>query len=160
MAKARKHIVADISPVEQAWLSGIWLLGDNPLTQTPAGTMEALALMSGIGAEALWLAHGDEDKFFWRNGLKQPITLDELRDHENDWLFSAEGVGDNFGGQSYFVHTFYADDEKQKLWDDFGDKELYKWELLLRRPIPIGASVDAAMVAFGDPLSRLVLPIV
>jgi len=53
-----------------------------------------------------------------------------------------------YGGDSYFIWHFYSDIEKTKLWNEHGDKELYHWEPLLRRPIPKGASVDVAMVAF------------
>jgi hypothetical protein len=149
MAKARKYLVADISPVEQAWLSGIWLLGDNPLTQNnPAGAMDALTLMSGIGAKALWKAHGNPETHFWRPGMDQPITREDLEHHEACWLDSGEGDNDPYGGDSYFVHTFFNEAEKQTLWNTHGDKEQFHWELVLRRPIPIGASVDAAMVAF------------
>lgn len=110
--------------------------------------MEALALIANIGgkSEALWLAHGDEEKFFWRKGMRSsPITREELEDHEARWLTPDN---DPYGGESYFVHTYYSDNEKIALWRDFGDKENFQWEPVLRRPIPIGASIDSAMVAF------------
>lgn len=55
--------------------------------------MEALSLLSNaIGqCEALWLAHGDDENFFWRPGLDQPITREDLEHHEACWLESGEG---------------------------------------------------------------------
>jgi hypothetical protein len=160
MKRKSKNSRAGVSDIQVAWLNGEWLLGNNPLTQDPAGTAQALALMSGIGSEALWSAHGDDSKFFWRPGLDQPITREDLERHEASWLESGEGDNDPYGGDSRFIFTYYTSDERQTLWNEFGNKELYHWEPILRRPIPAGASVDAAMVAFADPLSRLVFPIV
>jgi hypothetical protein len=147
--KKRSNKKSTLTGVQVKWLRGDWLLGSEP--RTPEETMEAISLMSNARGqcEALWAAHGDEDKFFWRKGLRQPISLSDLEHHEACWLESAEGDNDNFGGNSYFVHTYYNEAEKQKLWDDFGNKENFHWESCLRRPIPKGASVDAAMVAFA-----------
>src|ERR1700730_3202896 len=96
----KRRVGKEVTDTQLRWLNGEWLLGSTP--RTPEETMEALSLMSNVlgQCEALWLAAGDPEKFFWRRGLDQPITRDELRDHENDWLFSAEGDGDNFGGES------------------------------------------------------------
>jgi hypothetical protein len=112
--------------------------------------MKALSLMSNaLGqCEALWSAHGNQETHFWRPKMRLPITREELEHHEACWLESGEGNNDPCGGDSYFIWNFYSDDEKQKLWDDFGDKENFHWERVLRRPIPRGASIDAAMVAF------------
>lgn len=141
----KRRVGAEVSDTQRAWLNGEWLLGREPRTQDE--TMEALALLcDALGRnEALWAAHGNPETHFWKPGLDQPITLSDLEHHEACWLTPDN---DNYGGESYFIHTHYSDDAKQKLWGDFGDKELYQWEPVLRRPIPIGASIDAAMVAF------------
>jgi hypothetical protein len=109
--------------------------------------MQALSLLSNaLGQnEALWAAHGKPETHFWRPGLDQPISMEDLEHHEACWLTPDN---DDYGGDSYFVHTFFSEAEKIALWRDFGDKELYHFESCLRRPIPRGASVDAAMVAF------------
>jgi hypothetical protein len=148
--RKRSNSKSGLNDTQRAWLNGEWLLGSAHASRSVEDTMEALSLMSNaLGqCEALWAAHGDQEKFFWRPKMKQPISMEDLEHHEACWLESAEGDGDRYGGDSYFVHTFFNEAEKIALWRDFGDKDLYHWELLLRRPIPIGASVDAAMVAF------------
>ena len=150
--KKRGNSRQRLTPTQTAWLAGEWLLGSDNAGASSEETMQALALIANIGgkSEALWQAHGDEEKFFWRKGLDQPITREELEDHEARWLTPDN---DEYGGESFFVHHYFTDAEKQTLWNDFGDKENFQWESILRRPIPIGASVDAAMVAFsGDGL--------
>jgi hypothetical protein len=141
----KRRVGKEVTDTQLRWLNGEWLLGSEPRTQDE--TMQALSLMSNaLGqCEALWSAHGDEEKFFYRPGMRLPISMEDLEHNEACWLTPDN---DNFGGESYFIWKFYDDDEKQKLWDDFGDKELYHFESCLRRPIPRGASVDAAMVAF------------
>src|SRR6266851_3742344 len=136
---------ANVTDMQSAWLKGEDIMNSD-------NVMEALALLRDVFGTntALFENHGASEKFFWRRPMDQPITREELRDHENDWLFSAEGDGDNFGGESYFIFTYYTSEERQKLWDEAGQKKLYHWEPVLRRPIPRGASVDTAMVAFGD----------
>jgi hypothetical protein len=136
---------SQLTPIQERWLEGEYLLDSTPRTQDE--TMQALSLLSNaLGqCEALWLAHGNPETHFWRPKMNQPISMEDLEHHEACWLTPDN---DNFGGDSYFIWKHYSDDEKQKLWDDFGDKELYHFESCLRRPIPRGASVDAAMVAF------------
>jgi hypothetical protein len=75
-----------------------------------------------------------------------PISLSDLEHHEACWLESADG--DNYGGESYFIWRFYDDDEKQKLWDEHGQKTNYKWSPDLRRPIPIDADENDAINSF------------
>jgi hypothetical protein len=144
----KRRVGKEVTDTQLRWLNGEWLLGSTP--RTPEETMEALSLMSNVlgQCEALWLAAGDPEKFFWRLGLDQPITRDELEQHKTDWLESGEGNNDPCGGDSFFVWKYFTDEEKAALWKDFGDTENFHWEVCLRRPIPRGASVDAAMVAF------------
>lgn len=100
--------------------------------------------------EEVWLAHGDHENFFWRRGMSSsPITHASLQDHEDDWLLSGEGDGDRYGAESYFIWKLYTDEEKTKLWNAHGQKELYKWAHDLRRPIPIGADENAARLSFA-----------
>jgi len=146
MAKARKHLVADITSIETAWLAGEWLLGSEPYSTVD--TMSALALMSGVGSAELWEAHGDDSKMFWRPGMDQPITREDLEHHEACWLEAGEAGADLYGGESRFVHTYYTSKERQALWDTFGDKALYKWNADLRRPIPISADENNAINSF------------
>jgi len=152
-AKLRTNQKAsNLTTTQTAWLAGEWLLSTKYESRSAEATMQALGLIANIAnkSEVLWQAHGDEEKFFWRRGLNQPITREELEDHESRWLTPDN---DEYGGESFFVHHYFTDAEKQTLWNEHGDKELYHWEICLRRPIPIGASVDAAMVAFsGDGL--------
>jgi len=141
----RRIVGGEINHVQRSWLNGDWLLGDQ---LSPEEFFEYLALccsLLGKGAN-LWAAHGNPETHFWRPGLDQPITRDELRDHEARWLTPDN---DNYGGESYFIWNHYGEAEKIALWNEFGSKELYHWEPILRRPIPKGANVDAAMVAFG-----------
>jgi hypothetical protein len=150
--KSSNQKASNLTPTQLRWLNGEWLLGVADAGASSSETMQALSLIANIGgkSEALWLAHGDESKFFWRKGLNQPITREELEDHKSRWLTPDN---DEYGGESFFIHHYYSDTEKQTLWNEHGDKELYHFECCLRRPIPIGASVDAAMVAFsGDGL--------
>jgi hypothetical protein len=144
--KNKRRVYANVTPMQERWLNGERLLGSEP--PTPSETMQALSLMSNaLGqCEALWSAHGDSETHFWRPKMNQPISLSDLEHHEASWLTPDN---DNFGGDSYFIFTYYTEAEKQKLWDDFGDKENFHWEVCLRRPIPKGASVDSAIVAFA-----------
>jgi hypothetical protein len=148
VAQKRSNSRQVLTEIQLMWLNGTWLLGTANANRGPDETMQSLALMSGIGADALWEAHGNPETHFWRPGMRLPISMEDLNHHAACWLESGEGDNDPYGGDSYFIHTHYSEDEKQKLWGDFGDKENFHWERVLRRPIPIGASVDAAMVAF------------
>lgn len=156
MAKLSKKLTtkAQLTETQARWLTGEYLLGVANAHRGVDEAMEALSLLSNsLGqCEALWQAHGDEGTHFWKPGLDQPITRDKLRDHENDWLFSAEGDDDEYGGESFFIWKFYDDEQKAALWAEHPEPALYHWEPVLRRPIPKGASVDAAMVMFADPL--------
>jgi hypothetical protein len=136
---------SQLTPMQERWLEGEYLLDSEP--RSVDETMQALSLLSNaLGqCEALWLAHGNPETHFWRPKMNQPISMEDLEHHEACWLTPDN---DNYGGDSYFVHMFFSEAEKIALWRDFGDKEKFHWEPLLRRPIPIGASVDAAMVAF------------
>jgi len=153
--KSSNKKASNLTTTQIRWLNGEYLLADAGASSSE--TMQALSLIANIGgkAETLWLAHGDPDKFFWKKGMRSsPITREELEDHEARWLTPDN---DEYGRDSFFVHHYYDDNEKTALWRDFGDKEQYHWETCLRRPIPIGASVDAAMVAFsGDGLKPFV----
>jgi hypothetical protein len=144
----KRRVGANVTPMQERWLSGEWLLGSEP--RTPDETMEALSLMSnGLGKNsALWSAHGDQEKFFWRPGMRLPISLSDLEHSEACWLEAGATDADNFGGDSPFIWQHYSEAEKVILWETWGDKEHFRWEPVLRRPIPRGASVDAAMVAF------------
>lgn len=137
---------SQLTETERGWLNGEWHLGSEP--RTPDEIMKSLALMGGIGSNELWASNGNPETHFWRPGLNLPITLSDLEHHEACWLEAGAPDKDKFGGESYFIWNFYGDAEKQKLWDEFGDKENFHWESCLRRPIPRGASIDAAMVAF------------
>ena len=145
---------AQLTETQARWLTGEYLLGVANAHRGVDKTMEALSLLSNTRGqcEALWQAHGNEETHFWKPGLDQPITREDLEHHEACWLESGEGENDLFGGDSFFVHTFFNEAEKIALWRDFGDKEKFHWEKCLRRPIPISASVDAALVMFADPL--------
>jgi hypothetical protein len=144
--KNKRRASVNVTPIQERWLNGEWLLGS--ATRSVDETMEALSLMSGSGrGEALWLAAGDPEKFFWRPGMDSPISVTpDLEHHEACWLTPDN---DEYGGESYFIFTYYTNEEKQTLWNTFGDKKLYHWESILRRPIPIGASVDSAIVQFA-----------
>jgi hypothetical protein len=143
----KRRVGGEVTPMQARWLNGEWLLGSEPRTQDE--TMSALALMAGIGAEDLWKAHGNEETHFWRKGMRSPISLTpDLEHHEASWLESG-GEGDKYGGDSLFIHTYYTNEEKQKLWDDFGDKENFKWTKELRRPIPAAADWNAAINTFA-----------
>lgn len=153
MAAVNKNKKATALTETQArWLNGEWLLGTTHAARSVEDTVSALALLAGIGAEALWQAHGNPVTHFWRSGMNQPISISDLEHHEACWIESGEGDNDPYGGDPFFVWNFYSDPAKQVLWDKFGDKDNFHWESVLRRPIPLGASVDAAMVAFADPL--------
>jgi hypothetical protein len=147
----KRRVGAEINDTQRAWLNGEWLLGSAHASRSVEDTMKALCLIANVGgkSEALWQAHGDDSKMFWRPGMRLPITLEDLENHEACWLESGEGDNDLFGGDSYFIHTFYTSDERQKLWADFGDKALYKWTPELRRPIPINADWNAAINTFA-----------
>jgi hypothetical protein len=153
MARHRTNKSAALTPTQLRWMNGEWLLGVDSCVSAEE-TMQALGLIRNINGKsaALFENHGDPDKFFYRPGMDQPISLEDLEDHKARWLEAGDG-SDPYGGESFFVHHYFTDADKQTLWDDFGDKENFKWEPILRRPIPIGASIDAAMVAFsGDGL--------
>ena len=56
----------------------------------------------------LWLAHGDDEKFFWRRGIdSMPISLETLTRYENAWL--GTGKGSEYGGSAFFVFKNYTD---------------------------------------------------
>jgi hypothetical protein len=146
--KNKRRAAVNVTPIQERWLNGEWLLGSEP--RTPHETMQALALMSGIGANALWEAHGNSETHFWKPGMNSPITCTpDLEHHEACWLESGEGDNDPYGGDSRFIFTYYTTDERKTLWAEFGDKDNFHWEPILRRPIPIGASVDSAIVQFA-----------
>jgi hypothetical protein len=142
----KRRVGANVTPTQVRWLNGEWLLGSEP--RSVDETMQAIALMGGIGSAELWSAHGNQETYFWRPKMYQPITREELEHHEACWLEAGAPDADDYGGNSYFIWEHYSEGEKKKLWDTHGQKELYHWEPVLRRPIPKGASVDAAMVAF------------
>jgi hypothetical protein len=152
--KPRTNSRADVTPTQAAWLNGEWLLGSAHASRSANETMEALSLIANVGgkSEALFAAHGNPETHFWRPGMDQPISISDLEHHEACWLESGEGDNDPYGAESYFIWKFYSDEERIELWETHGQKELYHWEPVLRRPIPKGASVDAAMVMFSDPL--------
>ena len=145
----KRRVGAEVTDVQLKWLNGEWLLGSEPRTQSE--NMEALALLcDALGKNsALWSAHGNPETHFWRSGLDQPISMEDLEHHEACWLDSGEGDNDLYGGDSYFIHTYYTSDQRQKLWSEFGDKSLYHWTPELRRPIPIGADWNAAINTFA-----------
>jgi len=86
---------------------------------------------------ALWRDYGDGDNMFWRREMMLPITREELEANEEAWLDSGES--DEYGSCSYFIHLFYADDEKQALWDERGDKKRFNWRPGMRGPEPLPA---------------------
>jgi hypothetical protein len=146
----KRRVGAEVTDTQRAWLRGDWLLGTEHASRSVDDTMEALSLLSDglCKNSALWSAHGNPETHFWRPKMNQPISMEDLEHNEACWLESGEAGADLYGGDSYFVHMFFNEAEKIALWRDFGDKENFHWEPLLRRPIPKGASVDAAMVAF------------
>jgi hypothetical protein len=147
MARKKSSDKKGVTHTQLRWLRGNWLLGSEP--RSPEETMTALALMSGTGAAELWEAHGNPETHFWRKGMRSPISLTpDLEHHEACWLESG-GEGDEYGGDSFFVWKYFSDDEKQKLWDDCGDKENFKWTPELRRPIPANADWNAAINTFA-----------
>jgi hypothetical protein len=148
MAKKKSSDKKTVTDLQARWLNGERLLDSTTRTQNE--TMQALSLLSNaLGqCEALWAAHGNPATHFWKPGMKQPITRDALHDHENEWLFSAQGDGDNFGAESYFVWKHFSDEEKQALWAQHPEPALYKWNADLRRPIPIDANENDAINSF------------
>jgi hypothetical protein len=147
----KRRVGAEINDTQRAWLNGEWLLlGSAHASRSVEDTMEALSLIANVGSksEALWLAHGDPEKFFWRPKMKHPISMEDLANHETCWLESGEAGADLYGAESYFIWKHYSEDAKQTLWDDFGDKENYKWNADLRRPIPIDADENDAINSF------------
>jgi hypothetical protein len=142
----KRRVNEELTDVQSRWLNGEWLPNHS---WSPEQFFEYLALSRSDKGEALWLAHGNPDTHFWRRGLDLPITLSELEHHEACWLESgAPDSNDACGGESYFIWNYYSDEEKQTLWNEHGDIESFHWEICLRRPIPKGASIDAAMVEF------------
>jgi hypothetical protein len=88
--------------------------------------------------EAIWREHGDSEKMFYRRGmLFGPITLDDLERRENAWL--GTGEGSEYSGDSFFIHEHYSDEEKQTLWQERGDKDLFRWAPGMYRPEAIAA---------------------
>jgi hypothetical protein len=144
---------ANVTDLQLRWLNGEDILHSE-------NTMEALSLLcDALGKNSdLWEHHGDKENFFWRRPMDQPITREDLEHHEACWLESGEGDNDHYGGESFFIWKHFNDAGKIALWETFGDKENFHWESILRRPIPKGASVDAAMVAFGDPTKSAGFP--
>jgi hypothetical protein len=72
---------------------------------------------------------------FWRRDMSLPITLEKLAAFEDAWLGSGED--DQYGMQSFFIHKYYSDEEKQTLWAERGDKSLYRWREGMRKPEPL-----------------------
>ena len=112
---------AALSHDAQAWLRG-----------EPCGFFQ---FKNDDDLEALWLTHGDDIKMFWRRSVGLPITLELLEGFEDAWL--ASGDNDEYGGNSYFVYRFCSDDEKRKLWESRGDKDLLRWQPGMRKPMVI-----------------------
>ncbi|MFB9265585.1 hypothetical protein ACFFWD_20925 [Bradyrhizobium erythrophlei] len=74
--------------------------------------------------EALWNQHGDESSMFWRRSMKLvPITLADLKEHEDAWLNSGES--DEYGASSFFINKQYSDAEKTAPWEKRGDKKRF-----------------------------------
>ena len=148
----KRRVGAEVNDTQRAWLNGEWLLGSAHASRSVEDTMEALALLADVLGknEALLENNGDHSRFFWRVGMRTPISITpDLEHHEACWLDSGEGDNDLYGGDSYFIHTYYTSDQRQKLWSEFGDKSLYHWTPELRRPIPIGADWNAAINTFA-----------
>jgi hypothetical protein len=82
--------------------------------------------------QALWDNNGDADEMFWRRGMARPITLEDLKVSEDEWLNA--GVDDEYGGKSFFIWKHYTDEEKQALWAERGDKSVYRWSQGMRKP--------------------------
>jgi len=83
--------------------------------------------------EALWNEYVDEN-MFWGPGMPRPISRQALAACEDSWVHS--GTDDQYGANSYFIVTYYNDDEKQSLWNDRGDHENLLWTTGMRGPEP------------------------
>ena len=84
--------------------------------------------------EALWNRHGDSENFFWRRGMRLPMTRAQLKSCEDSWLLSWENENH---ADACFISLHYSDDEKLALWKARGDKRTYRWSPGMWRPKPI-----------------------
>jgi hypothetical protein len=71
----------------------------------------------------------DCTSFCWR------LRKSRLAAFEDAWLGSGED--EQYGMQSFFIHKYYSDEEKQTLWAERGDKSLYRWRERMRKPEPL-----------------------
>jgi hypothetical protein len=112
----------ELDATAQAWLAG-----------DPACGL--FQFKSDQQLETVWREYGDDNAMFWRPGMMLPIPIEDAEAEEQRWLDS--GHADEYGRESYFIHTYYTDKEKQALYEDRGDKKNFYWRRGMRGPEPI-----------------------